>query len=45
MTFAWNVVNQEGRTACRARVEVLWRRDVLVESEPERNGDFVPIPL
>jgi 3-hydroxybutyryl-CoA dehydratase len=45
VTFAWNVVNQDGRTVCRARVEVLWRRDVLAEVESERNGEFVPIPL
>ena len=45
VTFAWNVVNQDGRTVCRARVEVLWKRDVLAETEPERNGDFVPIPF
>jgi 3-hydroxybutyryl-CoA dehydratase len=47
VTFAWNVVNQEGRTVCRARVEVLWRRDGLAEVESERttNGEFVPIPL
>jgi acyl dehydratase len=45
VTFAWNVVNQEGRTVCRARVEVLWKRDVLADVEPERNGEFVPIPL
>jgi 3-hydroxybutyryl-CoA dehydratase len=45
VTFAWNVVNQDGRTVCRARVEVLWRRDVIAEVESERNGEFVPIPL
>ena len=45
VTFAWNVVNQDGRTVCRARVEVLWKRDELAEVEPERNGEFVPIPL
>ena len=45
VTFAWNVVNQDGRTVCRARVEVLWKRDALAEVEPERNGEFVPIPL
>ena len=47
VTFAWNVVNQDGRTVCRARVEVLWKRDTAAEPEPEheRNGDFVPIPL
>jgi 3-hydroxybutyryl-CoA dehydratase len=45
VTFAWNVVNQDDRTVCRARVEVLWKREVPVEAEPERNGEFVPIPL
>jgi 3-hydroxybutyryl-CoA dehydratase len=46
VTFAWNVVNQDDRTVCRARVEVLWTRDVLAEvDELERNGEFVPIPL
>jgi 3-hydroxybutyryl-CoA dehydratase len=46
VTFAWNVVNQDGGTVCRARVEVLWRRDAVAdEVEPERNGEFVPIPL
>jgi 3-hydroxybutyryl-CoA dehydratase len=45
VTFAWNVVNQEGRTVCRARVEVLWKREAPVEAEPERHGEFVPIPL
>ena len=47
VTFAWNVVNQEDRTVCRARVEVLWKRDGVAEAEPEqgRNGEFVPIPL
>ena len=47
VTFAWNVVNQEGRTVSRARVEVLWKRDGIVDEaeDPERNGEFVPIPL
>ena len=45
VTFSWNVVNQDGRTVCRARVEVLWRRDGLAEVDTERNADFVPIPL
>jgi acyl dehydratase len=47
VAFAWSVVNQEGRTVCRARVEVLWRRDGVAEnavSSTEANG-FVPIPL
>jgi 3-hydroxybutyryl-CoA dehydratase len=47
VTFAWNVVNQDGRTVARARVELLWKRDVAAsaEAEPERDGEFVPIPL
>jgi acyl dehydratase len=45
VTFAWNVVNQKDRTVCRARVEVLWKRDAVVETDSERNGEFVPIPL
>jgi acyl dehydratase len=45
VTFAWNVVNQDARTVCRARVEVLWKRDCVAESATERNGEFVPIPL
>jgi 3-hydroxybutyryl-CoA dehydratase len=47
VTFAWNVVNQDGRTVCRARVDVLWKRDAAAETDPEqdRNGEFVPIPL
>ena len=47
VTFAWNVVNQEGRTVCRARVDVLWQRDAEAVAEAavtEGNG-FVPIPL
>ena len=44
--FAWNVVNQDGRTVCRARVEVLWRRDgdTAADDEYAVTG-FVPIPL
>ena len=47
VTFAWNVVNQDDRIVCRARVDVLWRRDGTAELETEsvRNGEFVPIPL
>ena len=47
VTFAWNVVNQDERTVCRARVEVLWRRDgdaAVPEDEYAATG-FVPIPL
>ena len=47
VTFAWNVVNQDDRIVCRARVDVLWRRDGTAELETDsaRNGEFVPIPL
>jgi 3-hydroxybutyryl-CoA dehydratase len=47
VTFAWNVVNQDERVVCRARVDVLWRRDGELETDSEtvRNGEFVPIPL
>jgi 3-hydroxybutyryl-CoA dehydratase len=47
VTFAWNVLNQEGALVCRARVEVLWRRDGEAESgaAPTETNDFVPIPL
>ncbi|MGH2945989.1 MAG: MaoC/PaaZ C-terminal domain-containing protein [Solirubrobacteraceae bacterium] len=47
VTLAWSVVNQDGRTVCRARVEVLWRRDGDAEAAlamPEA-GEFVAIPL
>lgn len=44
VTFAWNVVNQEERLVCRARVDVLWQRDAVVEAVTEVN-EFVPIPL
>jgi 3-hydroxybutyryl-CoA dehydratase len=47
VTFGWNVVNQQERLVCRARVDVLWRRDSIAELETEAagNGEFVPIPL
>ena len=35
VTFAWNVVNQDGRTVSRARVEVLWKRDGAAEADVE----------
>jgi 3-hydroxybutyryl-CoA dehydratase len=43
--FAWTVVNQDDRTVARARVEVLWRRDELLDAEPPAVNGFVPIPL
>ena len=43
---AWSVVNQDERCVCRARVDVLWRRDIAeLETESAVNGEFVPIPL
>ena len=46
VAFAWNVVNQDDRTVCRARVEVLWRReDAATESAPADSNEFVAIPL
>jgi 3-hydroxybutyryl-CoA dehydratase len=43
VTFAWDVVNQDSRVVCRARVDVLWQRDV--EAAVVEGNDFVPIPL
>jgi len=46
VTLAWNIVNQDERTVCRARVEVLWRRDGEAAAEEEYAATgFVPIPL
>src|SRR3954469_12064196 len=45
VTLAWSVVNQDGRAVCRARVEVLWRRDGGGEPLPlPDDAGFVPIP-
>jgi acyl dehydratase len=44
VTFAWNVINQDERVVCRARVQVVWRRDD-VEPAPAEANDFVAIPL
>ena len=46
VAFTWNVVNQDGRTVCRARVEVLWKQDGEAAAEDEYAATgFVPIPL
>jgi 3-hydroxybutyryl-CoA dehydratase len=47
VTWAWNVVNQDGKLVCRARVEVLWRADEPAPAPPAAvaESDFVPIPL
>jgi 3-hydroxybutyryl-CoA dehydratase len=46
VTFRWTVVNQDDQAVCRARVEVLWRRDAVGDGETvEASDGFVPIPL
>lgn len=46
VAWTWRVVNQDGRLVCRARVEVLWRRDgVALEAPYTATGNgFVPSP-
>jgi acyl dehydratase len=45
VTFHWSVVNQDGKTVCRARVEVLWRADGATADDEYAATGFVPIPL
>jgi len=48
VAFQWAVVNQDERTVCRARVEVLWRRDGVSDdagADEYAVTGFVPIPL
>jgi 3-hydroxybutyryl-CoA dehydratase len=45
VAFAWNVLNQDERIVCRARVEVLWRRDVEASATEATDSEFVAIPL
>jgi acyl dehydratase len=45
VAFAWNVVNQDDRVVCRARVEVLWRGDGVAADDEYAATGFVPIPL
>jgi len=47
VTFAWNIVNQDGNVVCRARVDVLWQRDAdaVAEAAVTEGNGFVPIPL
>lgn len=47
VAWAWKVVNQDDKLVCRARVEVLWRRDsepAADSSTPVDNGS-VSLPL
>jgi acyl dehydratase len=46
VAFTWSVLNQDERVVCRARVEVLWRREAATDSEgAEASSEFVAIPL
>ena len=47
VTIALRIVNQEERLVCRAKVEVLWRRDDAPPAADAviSDGGFVPIPL
>lgn len=46
VTLAWKVLNQHGQVVCRARVEVLWRRDGVLDDPFAIDADgFVPLPL
>ena len=47
VTWAWKVLNQDGQAVCRARVEVLWRRNAAPLEDPftPTADGFVPIPL
>jgi acyl dehydratase len=47
VAFTWRICNQDGRVVCRARVEVLWRRDAAPLEDPftPTADGFVPIPL
>ena len=46
VTLAWKILNQQDQIVCRARVEVLWRRDAPVDDPFALDADgFVPLPL
>lgn len=47
VALAWRILNQDGRAVCRARVEVLWRRDGVRLDDPSTPDafGFMPIPL
>jgi len=49
VTLAWSVVNQDDRAVCRAKVDVLWRREGVAEADRYQDeyatAGFVPIPL
>jgi 3-hydroxybutyryl-CoA dehydratase len=43
--LSWNIRNQRGELVCRARVEVLWRRDAAPAVLQDPQPGFVAIPL
>jgi 3-hydroxybutyryl-CoA dehydratase len=46
VTIGLRILNQDGQTVCRAKVEALWRRDAPVPDAVMATDDgFVPIPL
>jgi acyl dehydratase len=47
VTHALKILKQDGRIVCRARVEVLWRRDGARAEDPftPTADGFVPLPL
>jgi acyl dehydratase len=46
VTWSWSVINQDDEVACRARVEVLWRRDGPgTESDAEPATDETEEPV
>ena len=38
VTWAWSVVNQEAKTVCRAKVEVLWRLDADMTTDVQASS-------
>jgi acyl dehydratase len=47
VTLGWRVLGRDARLVCRARIEVLWKRDAPRPdaATPGVPGEFVPIPL
>jgi acyl dehydratase len=45
VTWAWTIRNQSDELVCRARVDVLWRRDAAPVAVAEPQPGFVAIPL
>jgi 3-hydroxybutyryl-CoA dehydratase len=47
VTLGMRILNQDGQTVCRAKVEALWKRDAPLPDPAvaHAEGGFVPIPL